>query len=610
MRLDNSIYTILRRLSLLLVVAAILFIRFFRLNTIPTAVSHDEMIYSLNAQSLAFTGTNLTGEWNPLSLTPIDENFAELPTLFMAPFYRLPLPPLVANRLPYVMISLLLPLIIGGIATQLSGSRQVGWWTALLAAFNPWIWQFGRMSFDPSWSLLFQLLGGWLFLALPDWKKLWSLPVFFLGFYQYQGHKLVFLPWIILLMVWQIYRLRPEIFSVAIVRQWRKIKWRPIYPILAVAIVAALLFLFYVAWQLPRQTSLIRVSRIVTPDFPSIRQAVDGERRIALLSPFAPLVINKYSLWARHLSTRLLSIYNPIYWFVEGQGNLAVFSVWSQGQFYLIDLFLLLVGLAALARRRPALLVLLAAGFIFAPLPALITPELWLTFRASFAIPFFLILMGAGAAEIWQRWPRGLTFALVGLYVVFIAQFAYVYFVRYPVYSSAKIYYLDKVLVNYVDRLQDRPSVRVLTNEPMFLFRTLAYYQELFKTDRAKELQRIFRTNDFRIQNLELTRDCFHPAEVATSSAVWIMRTDAPVCPEDQDPISDDHLSISAIDDSGEYYFIYHDPLCQNQNLTTFVQISSLRQFDLENLTDEEFCQTWIKDLRPLKQPAAAKDSP
>jgi hypothetical protein len=592
----------------ILILAALLFTRFFHLGTVPTAVSHDEMIYSLNAQSLAFTGTNITGEWNPWSLTPIDENFAELPGLLMAPFYRLPVAPLVANRLPYVLISLLLPVIIGGLTARLTKSRGIGFWTGLIAAFNPWIWQFGRMGFDPSWSLLFQLLGGWLFLALPDWRKLWSLPVFFLGFYQYQGHKLVFIPWILLLAAWQIYEAQPVVFSPSIIRRWRKIDWRRLYPILAVVLAAGLLFLFYISWQLPRQASLGRVSKIVTPDYPSIRQAVDGERRIALLSPFTSVAVNKYTLWIQHLSTRFLDIYNPMYWFRQGQGNLAVFSVWSHGQFYLVDLGLLLVGIVALARRKPALLVFLAFGFLAAPLPALITPEFWLTFRASFAIPFFLILMGAGADEIWRQWPRWLSWLIGGVYLVFILQFAFIYFVRYPVYSSAKIYYLDKVLVEYINRLEEKPPVRVLTREPSFVFRTFAYYAQLFKTDRSAELQRIFRANDYRWDNLVLSPDCYHPAEVATSSAVWIIRTDAPVCPEDKTPVANDHLSISAIDDSGEYYFIYNDPLCEGVELSSFVRITSLQEFDLPNLSDEQFCRTWIKDLRPLKPAGVMAD--
>lgn len=592
----------------LLLLGAVFFTRFFRLGTIPTAVSHDEMIYSLNAQSLAYTGTNITGEWNPWSLTPIDDNFAELPGLLMAPFYRLPIAPLVANRLPYVLISLLLPVIIGALAARLARSRAVGIWTGLIAAFNPWIWQFGRMGFDPSWSLLFQLLGGWLFLALPDWRKLWSLPAFFLGFYQYQGHKLVFLPWIFLLAAWQIYEIDPKIFSLSAVRGWRKINWRPLYPIIAVALAGLLIFVFYVAWQLPHQASSARVGRMVLPDYPTIRQEVDGERRIALPSVFSPLAVNKYTLWVRHLFTRYVAIYNPMYWFVQGQGNLAVFSVWSHGQFYLIDLGLLLVGLAALTRRRIALLAWTVCGLLAAPLPALLTPELWLTFRASFAIPYLLILMGVGADQVWRRWPRWSARAMLAAYAVFVLNFAFIYFVRYPVYSSAKIYFLDKVLVEYFNRLQDRPPVRVLTQEPLFVLRTLAYYGELFKAGRGGELQRIFRENDFRWENLTLSTKCFHPAEVATSSAVWVIRADAPVCPDDKSSFSSDHLSISAIDDSGEYYFIYNDQLCAEVPLSPFVQITALDQFDLTKLSDDDFCRIWIKDLRPLKQPAAVRD--
>lgn len=126
--------------AIVLSVIAIFGTRFLLLSQIPTSLAHDEMIYAINAKSVAVSGTDLTGTWNPLSLTPMHPMFAELPTLLLAPFFRLPIDPVVAARLPFVLMSLAIPVLLAGIVYELFKNRRAAVCTAILAFFNPWIW--------------------------------------------------------------------------------------------------------------------------------------------------------------------------------------------------------------------------------------------------------------------------------------------------------------------------------------------------------------------------------------------------------------------------------------------------------------------------------------
>ena len=62
--------------------------------------------------------------------------------------------------------------------------------------------------------------------------------------------------------------------------------------------------------------------------------------------------------------------------------------------------------------------------------------------------------------------------------------------------------------------------------------------------------------------------------------------------------VDDKFLSISSPIDSGAYYFLLNDPLCNEEELSYFVYTDQLADFSPSQMTDEDFCQTWIKRER------------
>jgi hypothetical protein len=151
--------------SLIILVA--LFTRFYKLRSIPTFVYQDEMGYLISAITMTLNGSDIVGTWSPLSITPVSPDItalAELTTQFIAPFYLLPLNPIIAGRLPFVLISLLVPLFIAGIVYEVTKSKSTAKWAAFISVFNPWIWQVGRIAVDPYVSFFFYIIGGYLIL--------------------------------------------------------------------------------------------------------------------------------------------------------------------------------------------------------------------------------------------------------------------------------------------------------------------------------------------------------------------------------------------------------------------------------------------------------------
>lgn len=337
--------------------------RLAALRSVPSSISHDELIYAIETQSVALTGKGSHGSWNPWTLAPVHPDFAELTTVMMVPFQWLPLPIDITTKLPFIFMSLVLPFIMGFVAFYITQKRSVGVVTSCIALFNPWIWQFSRMSFDSYFSMFFLWLGVLPLLFCTGWEKLYAFPIFFLAFYQYQGHKLVFLPWVLL---WCFYVVIKQlkgsnnVFSVAF---WQKnfVKvLRQNIPTIIVAVASTLLFAFYVLVQLPTHSSQQRIGSILTPNHPHIMESVNKKRRLSLATPINTLLVNSYTVLAEEVIERYGLVFSPVTLFLESDAGSASFAVWFHGNLYLVEAAFVGIGLIALVKQKSTALYLLS----------------------------------------------------------------------------------------------------------------------------------------------------------------------------------------------------------------------------------------------------------
>lgn len=578
-----------------LIVIAALVSRFWRVSEVPTSLAHDEMIYAINAQSLALSGTDLTGTWNPWSLTPMHPLFAELPTIFMAPFSLLPIDSVVAVKLPFILMSLLLPLVLAGTAYELFRDKVTSFLTAGISLFNPWIWQFGRMGFDSYWSLFFYCLGSYLLLRLPRWQKLWSIVPFFIGFYQYQGHKLAFLPWVGIFVV---YILSQHITKKKSSRWKYRLDWKNVRAPLLVLAASVLIFFFYVLVQLPRQSSSTRIGTILLPDSPEIVQLVNDKRHLSLHTKFTGIGINKYTVWGEKLLDRYAETYSPTHLFLRSQYS--GFNVWSHGIFYVLDAVLIMLGMLAVWKQgREFLLGLFAVGLLTTVLSAIIGNGNSFVFRPSLSLPFLLLLAGVGARYLLHTLPRWLFAVLAGIYLLGIGNFAFTYFVRYPVYAAESNYFADKILAEYVRRSDPTKEIVIYTREPHFTYTALLFYNDWLKNGNVAEIQQSYKEESFVVQNVRVTMECVSSAFESNTSRIHVIRADAEACQtESVSPVEEgppvNSISIGAVKDSGLVYRIFNDSICQGYQLPGFVYVSSMQSFAVQDLSQESFCRTWL----------------
>jgi|GEM_PF-1644863 len=580
-----------------------IFSRFSFLGQIPTVFSHDEMGYIINAQSVALTGLGRYGDWSPTSLTPVEPTLAELPTLLIAPFLYLPFSKEINVRLPFVIMSLTLPLIIGWLATTITKSKKIGWFSAGLALVNPWIWQNGRMAFDIPISLWFYSLGTVIYLSQRGAKKLLALPIFFLGFYCYQGYKPL-LPLVAIALglfdLWQTGLINSKNLNPLRTK---------FLPNLGLIIFGIGLFSFYFFFQFSRQlNSQDKLSaQLLTPNSQIVTNAVNIDRRLALTTPFNAIFLNKYSQFTKEATGKFLQVLGWRELFFEISASSSSFSVWNHGMFYILDIILILIGGYALVKNRQSailsfILIMMAIGTV----PSVINQNAWLFFRSSFMFPFLIILAGAGLNEIFST--HKLIFKLVVFgYLIQVINFGFIYFVRYPVFGSENIYFSPRLVAEYLNRTAPNQKVVIFETEPEFAFRSYIFYNNLFSHLNAQEIQRKFKTQNYNFGQIEFL-NCLPSDFSPQPKTTYIFSTEIGYCPNQmnlkldlasQFKPGDLPIYIKSIKDSGTNYKIYSDTVCQDQsNLATFINPNSLRDFNFNQLSNQEFCQTWLaKDL-------------
>ncbi len=569
--------------------------RFIFLDRIPTVFSHDELGYVTNALSVFLTGLGKTGEWQPVSFKPVEPHLSELPTLFIAPFFYLPFSQIVSARLASVLMSLTLPFFLAGLCFSLTKSKKTAYLSFIIALFNPWIWQNGRFTFDIFFSLWFYVLGIFLFLKNKNGWQLVSLIPFFLGFYCYQGFKLL-LPLIaFLLFIFSLIKKNKLSFS------GKQFKYNLLFFLSILA-----LFLFYLLYQLPtQQLSVARIeTQILLPNSEQISNVVNNDRRLTVSTNLSNLFVNKYVQLGKEMLGRLMFVFGPRELFFEINASNTSFSVWNHGIFYLVDALFLLIGIFVLFRQKKYKIIIFLGSFLLiGSIPVLITTSLWLYFRSSLIIPFLIIVISIGWREILRKNQKVFVVSAI-FYFIFVINFAFNYFFRYPLFAAEGIFFSPRILASYLHRVPSDKKIIVFENEPEFLFTSYVFYNNLLTSDLIPTIQQSYKTEKYALGNLTI-HQCIPANLVMDKQVTYVFDVDVDYCQTDElsklnsldfqllPQLSS--VQIKQIKDSGDNYVIYHDQLCETvTELQSFLHPQHFADLAMDSLDDQTFCRTWI----------------
>ncbi len=567
---------------LILIISLAIFLRIWLLNIFPTAFTHDEFEYIMQAKSLLYTGQGIPTA-PPFGLFSWGQQgsgnvLAELPSFLIIPFVGPFGPSQFMARLPYAIVSVATVLIIYLLFKKLTQKKALALFAALILAVNPWSIHFGRTSFEFTFSVFFYLMGIYLVIKSKKWRILYSLFFFTAGFLSYHGAKLLFFPLISLVCLWKFL-------------EGGKINWKPLLILTSVALLISIAYLTTLKYQ----PANARAGELVFYDN-TVGSSVDNERKLAVPGFQQTFFLNKVTHFTKKLTDTYLHTFSTDFLFVSGEDR-GAYSFWIHGLFYYIDFPLIILGLVGLYVANKKAWWLVLGILIISPITSMLSGgEASYVIRSGLVFPFLAALSGIGIWFLVNQFSK-YRFLLAGIvfviYLFSIANFLNLYFTRFPIYNSEGFFYSNKVLSRYLDLALIKPDqtpIIVSATEPRILFEKFLFYNNFYSKENAENINQKIAQKDFSYNNVRFIDKC--DESVSTGSATLIYEAKME-CDKQVQPTA----RILAPVDAGSLFVIKNDKLCSIYSLSRYPRINNISEFDIYKLKEENFCQIWISFL-------------
>lgn len=609
---ENNVNRKYYLIHLLIIFFFLLFSRLFALNLLPVALVHDETVYTIQAQSFVVQGKTLDQKQSWFSFQPVNPMYAELPPLVIAPGFLMTSNNLLASHLMPAVLGIFFPFIFAWLIYGIWRNKELALISCYIAAFNPFFWQFSRLSYDPFFSVFFYLLGAAVLVNNRGWNKLVSLPFFILGFFQYQGFKLVLIPWVIGILILKYSENEPHINL-----SWTNIKKsffaKSQLPLWLTLFSVTLIPIFYGLFLFPQENLNNRIKFNIFSN-EAISAQVNNDRRISLDSPLNSFFINKPLKLTEFIATRLARSFNPEMLFLKGE-PVSNFAVTTHGIFYLFDLVLIFGGFCFLLTRQKKWLTTftLLVMIVMMALPSVVnTMSEWYLTRMQLSYLLLLFFISWGGYKISQL--RKIKWFFMIIYLGGVAFFGYQYFFRYPITSADRANISERVIAKYISLVQNKDPqqpITIHTIAPEFLFSNYLLYTNKLNKNTADEIASQLNLNKnkatlrFSLDKVVFTNNC----QQEDADSIEIYDSLYSVCNQQEirefflkrpQESQKKNLSIPLVIDSGERYRIIQDKLCNKYNLNSYIRITSLKQFQIDNMLAQEFCTTWLTDINNI----------
>jgi 4-amino-4-deoxy-L-arabinose transferase-like glycosyltransferase len=551
--------------------------RFLWLDKVPNAIGGDELNYAVTAKAIVINGTDMTGKWNPLTVFafnyPYGEGQAELEYFLLYPFTLAGFS-LFSVKFIFALFSVLSVLLIYLITKKLFDER-VAIVAGFISSINPWSVFIGRTGYEMVVALFLALLSFYILLIARNWKILIVIPFLFCLFYSYIAVKLIFIPFLLLLLIY-IYFYRNN-------KQFLKQ-----YLIVFASCLALVLF-FVVSLKL--NTSSSRAGELFTISNQEIARQVNEARKSTIQSPVTNLLENKYTVYSKFLAIKFLNIFSSDYLFNYSDQFV---GIGKHGLFYYIDSLFLFLGVIFLASKNRKLLVFILALIVIGALPHVFhqartdnfTPHIFLTF------PFLIMLISFGIGEsislFKKRHLNSIAIVLVVLtYSFLFLNFSNLYFFYYPLKGNSD--FQVRVLSRYVDFAgQSKGKVTVYTNRSHDLFKKYLFYSNSYNKKTFPGIQRAILGKEYFLNNVKFT-DCPSGVDVSKEASVAVYDSECGKLLNSQK-----HIVIPLLIDGGERFGIYNDSVCEEFLLKRYPKGLRIDDFNIEKLSKKDFCQTFI----------------
>lgn len=365
-------------ITFIIVFATIL--RFYKLDQVPPSLNWDEVAAGYNAYTIWHWGADEYGHKFPITFKSFGDDKHPVHIYLTAPFVGIFGLNDFATRSSSALIGVLSVIVSYFLVRRLLKSELAGIFSALFLAVSPYHLQFSRGLWESNFSLFFFLLAFTLFYKGIE-KKNWMLPsafaAFGLSFFSYHAAKVVVPPVMLLLCI---------------------IHFKKIFAnkkLFLISIIIGLVFTGLV----------IRDPKIL--GFARIEQ-----------TRLAGAVVKKYGGESQTLRHNYERYFSYDYLFQRGDQSPRN-SVKVVGEFYKLDLVLILLGLASIVlKKRWEVLAIILLWIILSPIPGVVASTEPNANRTIFLLGAEIFLTGAGASFLVLLFKKKLTKRLLAIVIV------------------------------------------------------------------------------------------------------------------------------------------------------------------------------------------------
>ncbi|MDP3973532.1 MAG: glycosyltransferase family 39 protein [Candidatus Daviesbacteria bacterium] len=397
------------KLVLTIILILGLFFRVVGINNNPPSLYGDELTINLDAYSILKTGHDQLGNFLPLTF----EMGAGRPGVYVygsVPFVALFGPSTLGVRMLSILSGLGIILLLYYIGRKLF-SERVGLISSAIGAVSLWDISLSRGGFEAHFALFLALLGIYFFIKAEEKPQTYILSAicFGLTLHTYPTYKVtlfLFLP----LLAW--YR-------------WRRNSFKSDLKYLVTGI---LIFLFLGLIALSQ--TFVADSEIRFSDINifsqsqlqvSIKEKINSERKLTQLPQwFARYLHNKPIEYTKILIENYLQNFSIDFLVLHGDKN-PRHNMATMGQFYAIELFLILAGLLVIWQEDKRTALFLLFWIVLSPVSTAIVGQPH-ALRSAFMLPPLLFLSATGLNVIINQ-RKKIILSIVS--IVFIVQFTF-----------------------------------------------------------------------------------------------------------------------------------------------------------------------------------------
>ncbi|MDI6785145.1 MAG: glycosyltransferase family 39 protein [bacterium] len=429
----------LRLIVLLIILVLATLVRFYKLDKVPPSLNWDEMAAGYNGFTIANWGADEYGNKYPIIFKSFGDDKHPVHIYLTALVVKIFGLSDFSTRASSAAIGVLAILAIYLLVKELSKSELIALLSSLFLAVSPYHIHYSRGLWEANFALSFLIFGlssFYIGLRKNNWLIPLSFSFFGLSFFSYHSAKII-VPIIVFLVC---------LFNLKKLLSNKKIL---IWSTLVVFIFAGLIL------KEPRILGFARINQ----------------------TKFSSEVLNKYGGELNTIIHNYKEYFTYSYLFQNGDQSSRA-SVKVVGEFYKIDLPLMLIGLfALLLRKKWQALIILITWLVLSPIPGAVSALEPSATRGIFIIAPIILLSAIGASGLIlffkNKWIRILITLLVLLFLGReVVNYTSYYFTKYAEKEAIEWQYGMKQIVEYVSENPDyyRVYMDKIRQQPYIFF--------------------------------------------------------------------------------------------------------------------------------------------